>query len=355
MKKLILVTGGAGFIGSALIRKILNTTDWNVVNVDKLTYAGHRETVADVESSSRYAFEHADICDMAKMKRIFEQYAPQGVIHLAAESHVDRSIDGPAEFINTNIIGTYTLLEAARKYWVHLATSQREAFRFHHVSTDEVYGSLGAKGHFTESTPYRPSSPYSSSKAAADHLVRAWQKTYDLPTVVSNCSNNYGPYQYPEKLIPVIITKALHEEAIPIYGAGQNVRDWLYVDDHAEALVIIFNQGVIGETYNVGGKCELSNLTLARLVCESLAQMTGCSGKRHYESLIEFVTDRPGHDLRYAMDVSKIEAELGWQPNETIESGLRKTVRWYVDNQQWCRKVSNGRYGGERLGMGSQP
>lgn len=351
MNNTVIVTGGAGFIGSALIRYAINATDWNVVNIDKLTYAGHRETISDAESDPRYFFEHLDICDRGAMERVFHQYAPRGIIHLAAESHVDRSIDGPAEFVNTNIVGTYTLLEVARKYLIQ-GTGRDIDFRFHHVSTDEVYGSLGGQGYFTESTPYRPNSPYSSSKAASDHLVRAWQKTYGLPTLISNCSNNYGPYQYPEKLIPVIITKALSGESIPIYGAGQNIRDWLYVEDHARALVTIFNDGNVGETYNVGGSNEVSNIDLARLVCKLLDEMSPIRRSQGYESLIHFVVDRPGHDLRYAIDATKIRTELGWEPSESVESGLRKTVRWYLDNQDWCRNVAVGRYGGERLGAG---
>lgn len=351
MNNTVIVTGGAGFIGSALIRYAINATDWNVVNIDKLTYAGHRETISDVESNPRYSFEHLDICDKGAMERVFHQYAPRGIIHLAAESHVDRSIDGPAEFVNTNIVGTYTLLEVARKYLMQV-TARDIDFRFHHVSTDEVYGSLGGQGYFTESTPYRPNSPYSSSKAASDHLVRAWHKTYGLPTLVSNCSNNYGPYQYPEKLIPVILTKALSDESIPIYGVGQNTRDWLYVEDHARALVTIFNDGNVGETYNVGGGNEVSNIDLARLVCKLLDEMKPTSRNQGYASLISFVVDRPGHDLRYAIDATKIRTELGWEPSESVESGLRKTVRWYLDNQDWCRNVAVGRYDGERLGAG---
>ncbi|MDH3689353.1 MAG: dTDP-glucose 4,6-dehydratase, partial [Gammaproteobacteria bacterium] len=337
MQNVLLITGGAGFIGSTLIRYIINTTDWIVVNIDKLTYAGHRETLRDIESNSRYEFQRQDICDRLAVENIIEKHKPGGIIHLAAESHVDRSIDGPAEFIHTNVVGTYTLLEVARSYWGGLPKDQQHNFRFHHVSTDEVYGSLGSRGLFTEQSPYRPNSPYSSSKAASDHLVRAWHKTYGLPIVVSNCSNNYGPYQYPEKLIPVIITRALVGQSIPIYGAGKNVRDWIYVEDHARALMGIFTDGVAGETYNVGGNNEVSNIELANLVCKTLDELRPTNRQGGYKSLIQFVADRPGHDLRYAIDATKIRTELGWEPRESLETGLRKTVDWFLGNQDWCR------------------
>ena len=347
----ILVTGGAGFIGSAVIRHLIGHTDASVVNVDALTYAGNLSTLEPVASNSRYHFEHADICDAEAVHRLFDKYQPDAVMHLAAESHVDRSIDGPAAFITTNVVGTYILLEAARKHWNELAADKKAAFRFHHISTDEVYGSLGETGFFTEETPYDPSSPYSASKASSDHLVRAWHRTYGLPTVVTNCSNNYGPYQYPEKLIPLMIQNGLRGKPLPIYGKGDNVRDWLYVDDHARALVTVLRQGKVGETYNIGGHNEKTNLDVVHTLCDLLDELVPGSDHRPHKSLINFVTDRPGHDHRYAIDAGKIERELGWKPEETFETGLRKTVQWYLANQAWCEKAVADRYSGERLGL----
>lgn len=355
MFRRILVTGGAGFIGSAVIRRIMAATESSVVNVDKLTYAGNRETLAQFESDpqyqSRYHFEQADICDLQQIKRVLSEHQPDAVMHLAAESHVDRSIDGPAAFIDTNIVGTFVLLDAVRDHWRGLSDSDQAGFRFHHISTDEVFGSLGAEGLFSETTAYQPNSPYSASKAASDHLVRAWHHTYGLPTVVSNCSNNYGPYQFPEKLIPVVIHKALSGEAIPIYGKGENVRDWLHVEDHAEALLTIVSRGVPGETYNVGGNAELSNLELVRLICKILDDVRPRSDGKNHDSAIEFVTDRPGHDLRYAIDASKIERELNWTPRHTLETGLTNTVNWYLENEKWVQSVLDGSYKVQRLGM----
>jgi dTDP-glucose 4,6-dehydratase len=349
--KKILVTGGAGFIGSALIRQLVTDTNFTVVNIDKLTYAGNLTSLSKIESNERYHFEYSDICDAVAMARIFEQYQPDVVVHLAAESHVDRSIDGPDSFIQTNIHGTYVLLEQALAYWKTLGSQPSKTFRFHHVSTDEVYGSLGATGMFTETTSYEPSSPYSASKAASDHLVRAWHYTYGLPVVMSNCSNNYGPFQHPEKLIPTIIINAMNGKPIPIYGKGDNVRDWLFVDDHARALRNIFLEGQVGEKYNVGGHNELSNMQVVKMVCDLLDEFLPQSEYTPYASLIEFVTDRPGHDKRYAIDASKIEAELGWLPSETFETGLKQTVRWYLDNQEWCSSWDQKGFSGQRIGL----
>ena len=350
----VLVTGGAGFIGSAVVRRLIGGyEDATVCNLDKLTYASSLESLEEAESSPRYTFERVDICDRAAVAGIFARFAPDLVMHLAAESHVDRSIDGPAAFIETNIVGTYVMLEAARAYWQDLDDPARGRFRFHHISTDEVYGSLGASGLFTETTRYRPNSPYSASKASADHLVRAWHKTFGLPCVITNCSNNYGPYQFPEKLIPVLILKALTGQPLPIYGKGDNVRDWLYVEDHAEALCTVATTGRIGETYNIGGESERTNLELAHAVCILLDEMVPQSPHRPHASLITFVADRPGHDLRYAIDATKVRDELGWMPRETFESGLRKTVQWYLDNQEWCQRVAGGAQVGQRLGLGA--
>lgn len=350
----ILVTGGAGFIGSAVVRHIIGQTTDSVVVVDKLTYAGNLASLAPVAKSDRYAFERADIGDRVAMDRILAHYQPNAIMHLAAESHVDRSIDGPAAFIQTNIVGTYTLLEAARAYWSALPTAQRAAFRFHHISTDEVYGDLsGPQDLFREDTPYAPSSPYSASKASSDHLVRAWLRTYGLPVLVTNCSNNYGPYHFPEKLIPLTIINALAGKPLPVYGNGLQVRDWLYVEDHARALYRVVTAGAVGETYNIGGHNERRNIdvvtTLCALLQEMMPQMP--AGVAHYADLITYVADRPGHDLRYAIDASKIERELGWRPQETFESGLRKTVAWYLANVPWWRAVMDGSYAGERLGL----
>ncbi|NOI77890.1 dTDP-glucose 4,6-dehydratase [Vibrio coralliilyticus] len=349
----ILVTGGAGFIGSAVIRHIILNTQDEVISLDKLTYAGNLESLDVVKQSKRYAFEHADICDSSEMHRIFDQYQPDAVMHLAAESHVDRSIDGPAAFIETNILGTYTLLEAARNYWNGLGDTGRSAFRFHHISTDEVYGDLeGTDGLFTEETSYEPSSPYSASKASSDHLVRAWLRTYGLPTIVTNCSNNYGPYHFPEKLIPLMILNALDGKPLPVYGDGMQIRDWLFVEDHARALYKVVTEGEIGQTYNIGGHNEKANIEVVKTICGLLEELVPDkpAGVNAYSDLISYVTDRPGHDVRYAIDASKIERELGWKPEETFESGIRKTVEWYLSNKQWWSRVLDGSYSLERLG-----
>jgi dTDP-glucose 4,6-dehydratase len=347
---LLLVTGGAGFIGSAVVRHLIERTDYRVLNVDKLTYAGHLSTVESVAGDARYAFERADICDLDVMRGLFARYEPAGVLHLAAESHVDRSIDGPAAFVQTNVVGTYALLDCARAYWSGLVQPERDAFRFVHVSTDEVFGALGDMGLFTEETPYDPSSPYSASKAASDHLARAWHRTYGLPVVVTNCSNNYGPFQYPEKLIPVAIQRALAGETIPVYGRGENVRDWLFVDDHARALVAALERGVPGETYAVGGHNEKTNLDVVRAICRLLDALRPDAAP--HERLIAFVQDRPGHDWRYAIDASKIERELGWTPDHTFETGLAATVEWYLENQAWVARVLGDRKV-ERIGTGT--
>ena len=344
----VLVTGGAGFIGSALVRHLARQPGLRVVNVDKLTYAGNLESVAPVADLDSYAFERIDICDADHVAWLFRQYQPAGVYHLAAESHVDRSIDGPGAFVQTNVVGTFTLLDAARRYWQGLAEAGRQSFRFLHVSTDEVYGTLGETGLFTEETPYAPNSPYSASKAGSDHLARAWWHTFGLPVVITNCSNNYGPYQYPEKLVPVVILKALAGDPIPVYGTGENVRDWLYVQDHVEALQTAFERGRPGEAYNVGGHNEKTNLDVVRTICAIMDEVRPSGARR--ADLVEFVADRPGHDWRYAIDAGKIERELGWTPAETFETGLRKTVMWYLENQGWCDRVRDGSYRMERLG-----
>ena len=343
----LLVTGGAGFIGSAVVRQAVRDGH-AVVNVDALTYAACLDNVASVTNSPQYRFEHADIRDAGAMTRILAVEKPDAIMHLAAESHVDRSIDGPAAFIETNVTGTYTLLEAARAYWV--GQGKPETFRFHHISTDEVYGTLGDTGLFTEDTPYAPNSPYSASKAASDHLVRAWGETYGLPVLITNCSNNYGPYHFPEKLIPVVILNALAGKPIPVYGTGENVRDWLYVEDHADALLTVLQKGEVGRTYNIGGENEAKNIHLVRMICELLDEMQ--PGATPYTDLITFVADRPGHDLRYAIDPTRIREELGWRPSVTLEEGLRKTVRWYLDNAPWWQALQNRTGVGERLGTG---
>jgi dTDP-glucose 4,6-dehydratase len=382
----ILITGGAGFIGSAVARQYIENTDATVINVDKLTYAGNLESLGTALDHPQHVFEQADIADRQEMDRIFQTHQPDMVMHLAAESHVDRSIDGSAEFIQTNILGTYTLLEAARTYWDQQLEQRKSDFRFLHISTDEVFGDLGADDPaFAETTPYAPSSPYSASKASSDHLVRAWQRTYGLPTLITNCSNNYGPYQFPEKLIPLMILNALEGKPLPVYGQGKNIRDWLYVEDHAQALCLVLDQGRPGETYNIGGNCEKTNIEVVRTICSILeellpsssliahrssfstpgsslgtrdsylpcktAQGAPCRRQGFYQGLITYVSDRPGHDLRYAIDASKIQRELGWQPQETFESGLRKTVHWYLENQDWCARVQDGTYKRERLGL----
>lgn len=354
----ILVTGGAGFIGSAVIRHVIEHTADNVINLDKLTYAGNSESLLSVADNERYVFERVDICNRAELDRVFAQYKPDIVMHLAAESHVDRSIDGPSQFIETNIVGTYTLLEATRQYWQQLIHEKKTDFRFHHISTDEVYGDLeGPEDLFTESTAYAPSSPYSASKAASDHLVRSWLRTYGLPTVVTNCSNNYGPFHFPEKLIPLMILNALEGKPLPVYGNGQQVRDWLYVDDHARALYLVATTGRVGETYNIGGHNEKANIDVVKSLCCLLEELVpnniysrASGNEAGFEGLITYVQDRPGHDVRYAIDASKIERELGWTPQETFESGIRKTVEWYLNNKAWWSRVLDGSYCRERLG-----
>ena len=348
----ILVTGGAGFIGSALIRHIIQNTNNQVLNIDKLTYAGNLESLNEISGNPRYQFQQVDICDADKLADVFTMFKPDVVMHLAAESHVDRSIDGPTAFIQTNIVGTYTLLEAARQYWQGLEESKKTHFRFHHISTDEVYGDLeGTTDLFTETTSYAPSSPYSASKASSDHLVRAWQRTYGLPTIVTNCSNNYGPYHFPEKLIPLVILNALDGKPLPIYGKGDQIRDWLFVEDHARALYQVVTQGVVGETYNIGGHNEKKNLQVVTTICAILDELHPQANMQPYADLITFVQDRPGHDLRYAIDATKIAKELGWVPEETFETGIRKTVLWYLENLEWCRRVQDGSYQRERLGV----
>ena len=353
----LLVTGGGGFIGSAVIRHIITHTNDEVVNLDKLTYAGNLESLAEVSGNERYSFEQVDICNRAEVDRVLAQHQPDAIMHLAAESHVDRSIDGPADFIEPNIVGTYTLLEATRQYWLAMEAEKKTNFRFHHISTDEVYGDLphpsetpNAEEHlFTEQTAYAPSSPYSASKASSDHLVRAWQRTYGLPVLVTNCSNNYGPYHFPEKLIPLMILNALEGKPLPVYGKGDQIRDWLYVEDHARALYKVVTEGKIGETYNIGGHNEKQNIEVVHTLCDILQELR--PQEASYRDLIITVKDRPGHDMRYAIDASKIEKELGWAPEETFETGIRKTVQWYLDNQEWCQRVQDGSYQRERLGI----
>ncbi len=343
----ILITGGAGFIGSAVIRNIIKNTQDEVLNIDKLTYAGNLESLSEIDTDPRYQFEQVDICDGERLTEIFKNFKPDAVMHLAAESHVDRSIDGPAEFITTNIVGTYTLLEVARKYWLQLNEEKKASFKFHHISTDEVYGDLeGTTDLFTETTSYAPSSPYSASKASSDHLVRAWHRTYGLPTVVTNCSNNYGPYHFPEKLIPLVILNALDGKALPIYGKGDQIRDWLYVEDHARALYKVVTEAKVGETYNIGGHNEQKNIDVVKSICELLEELAPNKpeGVNHYVDLITYVKDRPGHDLRYAIDATKIKEDLGWVPEESFETGLRKTVEWYLNNQEWVENVQSGEY-----------
>ena len=349
----ILVTGGAGFIGSAVIRHIISNTNDEVLNIDKLTYAGNLESLEDIDQSPRYEFQQIDICNKEAIEQAFNHFQPNLVMHLAAESHVDRSIDGPAEFINTNIVGTYHLLEVALQYWQNLDEVDKKQFKFHHISTDEVYGDLeGTTDLFTETTPYAPSSPYSASKASSDHLVRAWHRTYGFPIVVTNCSNNYGPYHFPEKLIPLVILNALDGKPLPIYGKGNQIRDWLFVEDHARALYKVVTEGKVGETYNIGGHNEKQNIEVVKTICQILDKLKSQENGQPYESLITFVKDRPGHDLRYAIDASKIATELNWTPTETFDSGIRKTVEWYLNNMEWCSRVQDGSYQRERLGAG---
>jgi dTDP-glucose 4,6-dehydratase len=347
----IVVTGGAGFIGSAVIRHMITHTDWHVVNLDKLTYAGNLDSLGTAADDARYSHAKIDILDRGAVRTLLEREQPGAIMHLAAESHVDRSIDGPSAFIDTNITGTYCLLQEALDYWSTLKEPKKSAFRFHHISTDEVFGSLGETGLFCEDTPYRPNSPYSASKAASDHLVRSWHHTYGLPVVATNCSNNYGPYQFPEKLIPLMIVRALDEKPLPVYGKGHNIRDWLFVNDHVRALLSVLQNGHLGRTYNIGGNAERRNIDIVESLCNLLNEMSPRANGRSYNELITFVTDRPGHDLRYAIDATKIREELGWQPRETFETGLRKTVKWYLDNETWWRRVLSGAYRGERLGL----
>ena len=358
--KTIMVTGGAGFIGSAVVRELINHSPHSVINVDKLTYAGNLESLKEVESNERYTFEQVDICDSLGIKRIFEVYQPDIIMHLAAESHVDRSIDGPGEFIQTNIVGTYNLLDQAKAYWSSLGGEKKSGFRFHHISTDEVYGDLPHPDDvstsekeslplFTEETAYEPSSPYSASKAGSDHLVRAWQRTFGLPTLITNCSNNYGPYHFPEKLIPLVILNALDGKTLPIYGKGNQIRDWLYVEDHARALIKVATEGKVGETYNIGGHNEKQNIEVVETICAILDEVR--PKEKKYKEQIIFVADRPGHDMRYAIDASKIQKELGWKPQETFETGIKKTVEWYLENQAWCQHVQSGSYKRDRLGQ----
>lgn len=349
----IIVTGGAGFIGSELVRQLIRETDHEVLNIDKLTYAGNLESLQEIENNPHYHFVKADICDGKRLELIFKEYQPDAIIHLAAESHVDRSIDGAAPFIQTNIMGTYTLLDSCKMYWNNLSFDKKESFRFLHISTDEVYGSLGTMGDFKENTPYRPNSPYSASKASSDHLVRAWNHTYNLPTIITNCSNNYGHYQFPEKLIPLTIRNALLGKALPVYGKGTNIRDWLYVSDHVQGLRTVLTKGRLGETYNIGGNSERSNLEVVRNICTLIDEMCPNSPYRPHENLITFVADRPGHDFRYAVNTQKIEKELDWRPQKTFTSGLRLTVQWYLENQNWTERVMSGAYRGERLGLSS--
>jgi dTDP-glucose 4,6-dehydratase len=353
IKKLI-ITGGAGFIGSAVIRHIIKNTNHSIINIDKLTYAGNLESLISIEGNPRYSFEKIDICNATEIRRIFNDHQPDIVMHLAAESHVDRSIDSPGEFIQTNIVGTYTLLQEARDYWSNLNSNKKDGFKFHHVSTDEVYGDLdGVDGLFTEKTSYAPSSPYSASKASSDHLVRAWQRTFKFPAVITNCSNNYGPYQFPEKLIPLTILNALEGRDLPIYGNGKQVRDWLYVNDHARALLHVALTGEIGETYNIGGHNELQNIEVVKTICSILDDLvpSKLDGIVKYEQLITYVDDRAGHDVRYAIDATKISDELNWTPSETFATGIKKTIEWYLENTIWCDRVKDGSYQGERLGV----
>ncbi len=358
--KTIIVTGGAGFIGSAVIRELIQHSPHRVINLDKLTYAGNLESLKDIEANDRYHFEQVDICDAEQVKRVFTTHQPDVIMHLAAESHVDRSIDGPGEFIQTNMVGTYTLLEQARAYWQNITEPKKESFRFHHISTDEVYGDLPHPDDFseaekkslplfTEQSAYAPSSPYSASKAGSDHLVRAWHKTYGLPVVITNCSNNYGSYHFPEKLIPLVILNALEGKPLPIYGKGNQVRDWLYVEDHARALIKVVTEGKVGETYNIGGHNEKQNIEVVETICDILDKVR--PKEKSYKEQITFVTDRPGHDMRYAIDASKIQKELGWTPQESFETGIQKTVEWYLENQEWCQHVQDGSYQRDRLGQ----
>ncbi|MBW8016044.1 MAG: dTDP-glucose 4,6-dehydratase [Planctomycetes bacterium] len=348
----IIVTGGAGFIGSAVIRFLIQNTEHTVLNLDKLTYAGNLESLKVVDQDPRYSFVKADICDFVEVKKIFDSFEPDAVMHLAAESHVDRSIDGPGEFITTNILGTYNLLDISREYFQKLSDEKKASFRFQHISTDEVYGSLGETGLFTEKTPYDPRSPYSSSKASSDHLVMAWYHTYGLPVLMTNCSNNYGSYHFPEKLIPLVILNAVDGKELPVYGKGDNVRDWLFVDDHARALCTVLEKGVPGQSYNIGGNSEKKNIEVVQTICDILDELRKKDDGTSYRDQITFVQDRPGHDKRYAIDAGKIKAELGWEPKESFETGIKKTVQWYLDNEWWWKPIRDNKYKGERLGQG---
>ncbi len=346
----LIVTGGAGFIGSALIRYLMENSDYQVLNIDKLTYAGNLQSLPDLEANPNYQFKHVDICDREQIQQIFNSFQPDAIMHLAAESHVDRSIDSPLEFVQTNVMGTAVLLDVAKNYWNTLGDNAKQNFRFHHISTDEVYGSLGETGLFLETTPYDPSSPYSASKSSSDHMVRAWQRTFGLPVLITNCSNNYGPYQFPEKLIPLVLLNAQEGKDLPIYGEGNQIRDWLYVDDHVRALLTVLEKGKPGETYNIGGNNEKTNLQVVHTICDILAELLPENSNAPFRNLITHVQDRPGHDLRYAIDATKIEKELGWTPKETFETGIKKTLQWYLDNPIWCKHVLDGSYRGERLG-----
>ena len=352
MKTVYFVTGGCGFIGANFIQYLLNKTKPNsVVNLDKLTYAGNQKNLADFEQDPRYIFVHGDICDAELVSKLFTEYQPNYIVNFAAESHVDRSIDGPAEFIQTNIVGTSVLLQEALKYYSTLKGKESERFRFHHVSTDEVFGSLSESGFFTEETPYDPSSPYSASKASSDHLIRAWHRTFDLPVLISNCSNNYGPYQFPEKLIPLMILNCLEEKPLPVYGTGENIRDWLYVEDHCDAIYTILQKGTIGETYNVGGNNEIKNIQIVEVICDILNDIHPAGSGKSYHELINFVKDRPGHDFRYAIDASKLKKEIGWEPKESFNTGIQKTIEWYLKNEEWWRIIQENTYKQERLGI----
>ena len=352
MKTVYFVTGGCGFIGANFIQYLLNKTKPNsVVNLDKLTYAGNQKNLVDFEQDPRYIFVHGDICDAELVSKLFTEYQPNYIVNFAAESHVDRSIDGPAEFIQTNIVGTSVLLQEALKYYSTLKGKESERFRFHHVSTDEVFGSLSESGFFTEETPYDPSSPYSASKASSDHLIRAWHRTFDLPVLISNCSNNYGPYQFPEKLIPLMILNCLEEKPLPVYGTGENIRDWLYVEDHCDAIYTILQKGTIGETYNVGGNNEIKNIQIVEEICDVLNDIHPAGSGKSYHKLITFVKDRPGHDFRYAIDASKLKKEIGWEPKESFNTGIQKTIEWYLKNEEWWRIIQENTYKQERLGI----
>ena len=352
MKTVYFVTGGCGFIGANFIQYLLNKTKpKSVINLDKLTYAGNQKNLADFEQDPRYIFVHGDICDAELVSKLFTEYQPNYIVNFAAESHVDRSIDGPAEFIQTNIVGTSVLLQEALKYYSTLKGKESERFRFHHVSTDEVFGSLSESGFFTEETPYDPSSPYSASKASSDHLIRAWHRTFDLPVLISNCSNNYGPYQFPEKLIPLMILNCLEEKPLPVYGTGENIRDWLYVEDHCDAIYTILQKGTIGETYNVGGNNEIKNIQIVEEICDVLNDIHPAGSGKSYHELITFVKDRPGHDFRYAIDASKLKKEIGWEPKESFNTGIQKTIEWYLKNEEWWKTIQEDTYKQERLGI----